>query len=97
MSELHICMSRKDEERVSFQRCPSCKRKKAQFYGWFQEWYGWALTCTECGEKFADGEWLERPWCPGWREQNILNALYDIGEMKNGNPNKQSSEKEEGR
>ena len=63
-------------------RCPSCKRKKAQFYGWFQEWYGWTLTCLECGEMFADGEWLDRPWEPGWREENILRALLDVDEME---------------
>lgn len=78
---VHVCLSRKDEEVVKTMRCPSCKRSRALFYGWRQDWYGWHLTCCDCGEQFADGEWLERPWCPGWREQNILKALFCIGEM----------------
>lgn len=53
------------------------------FYGWFQEWYGWHIACTECGEQWNDGEWCERPWKPGWREENILRALLSIDEMKN--------------
>ena len=81
MTEVHVCFSRKDDERVGFRRCPSCKRPKAQFYSWFQEWYGWHTTCCECGERFADGEWLDRPWLPGWREKNILKALLAIDEM----------------
>lgn len=82
MNDIHICFSRKDEESVKVRKCPSCEREDAQFYGWFQEWYGWNMTCTECGEQFADGEWLERPWRPGWREENILEALMAIDEMK---------------
>ena len=81
MSDIHICWSRKDEERIIFMRCPSCRRQNAKFYGWRQDWYGWTITCTECGEMFADGEWLERPWSPGWREENILKALLAIDEM----------------
>lgn len=82
MSDIHICYSRKDMEEVWVMRCPSCKRRKAKFYGWFQEWYGWHNTCLECGEQFADGKWLERPWCPGWREENILKSFLAIDDMK---------------
>jgi len=82
MSDIHICYSRKDIEDVFVQKCPSCERENAQFYAWAQEWYGWHLTCLECGEQFADGEWLERPWSPGWREKNILKAFLAIDEMK---------------
>ena len=82
MSEVHVCWSRKDMEHVTYRKCPSCERENAKFYGWQQAWYGWHLTCTECGEQFADGEWLERPWHPGWREENILKALLAIDEMK---------------
>lgn len=82
MSDIHILRSRKDMEDVFVMKCPSCERQEAQFYGWCQEYYGWYLTCTECGEQFADGEWLERPFYPGWREENILKALLAIDEIK---------------
>lgn len=81
MNSIHILRGRKDMEEVKTMKCPSCERAEAQFYGWFQEWYGWHLTCLECGEQFADGEWLERPWCAGWREHNILKALLAIDEI----------------
>lgn len=84
MNGIHICRGSKDEERVSYMKCPSCKREHAQFYGWRQDWYGWTITCTECGEKFSDGEWLERPWKAGWREENILKALECIDNLKKG-------------
>lgn len=61
MSELHICYSRKDGEARRVMFCPTCKRRR-RFYGWFQEWYGWTITCCHCGDKWADGERLERPF-----------------------------------
>ena len=83
VTTLHICRGHKDMEDVRVMKCPSCLREDAQFYGWFQEWYGWHLTCTECGEQFADGERLDRPWSPGWREINILKALLAIDGLIN--------------
>jgi len=53
--------------------CPSCTFR-ATMLGWFQEWYGWNVTCLHCGENWQDGEWSERPFAPGWRQHNIESA-----------------------
>lgn len=51
-------------------RCPSCTFR-ATHVGYFYEWYGWHVTCLRCGEQWQDGEWLERPFMPRWRQRNI--------------------------
>lgn len=78
---LHICFSRKDEERVLISKCPTCKRR-TKFYSWFQEWYGWHSTCLNCGDRWTDGEMLERPFERGWRKENILRAKECVKEMR---------------
>jgi hypothetical protein len=48
----------------------------------FQEWYGWMLTCTGCGEQWQDGEHGGREFRPGWRQESIRHArsvLASIG------------------
>lgn len=75
MSEglIHICFSRKDMESRRIQFCPTCKKRR-RFYGWFQEWYGWEITCLGCGDRWQDGELAERPFRPRWRQENIAEA-----------------------
>ena len=79
MNNVHINFARKDKENVSILKCHNC-HKRCRFYGWFQEWYGWHITCTGCGEQWADGEWLERPFRPRWRRDNIEQAKKSIKE-----------------
>lgn len=38
---------------------------------WHQPWYGSMFTCLRCGERWVDGEMLERPFAPRWRKDNI--------------------------
>ena len=60
--------------------CPTCKRdtlKLCQHY----EWYGWSVTCLECGERWEDGERLPRPFAPRWREKNIERAEKRIAAL----------------
>lgn len=80
MSEtIHICLSRKDDEKVSVEYCPVCKKRR-RFYSWFQEWYGWTSTCSGCGDRWTDGEMHERPFQRNWRKEEIESAKKDIKE-----------------
>jgi hypothetical protein len=48
----------------------------------FQEWYGWTVTCTGCGERWQDGEHGGREFRPRWRQESIRRAravLASIG------------------
>jgi hypothetical protein len=53
--------------------CPTCQWRTTHLEEW-REWYGWLLTCLACGDMWADGERLPRPFAPRWREQNIERA-----------------------
>ena len=53
--------------------CPSCTFRTTHV-GFFAEWYGWHVTCLNCGEEWQDGEWVERPFAPHWRQDNIAAA-----------------------
>lgn len=50
--------------------CPVCHRRSV-ILSWFTDWYGWDSTCLRCGDMWADGELLERPFARGWRKRNI--------------------------
>lgn len=59
----------------TMRRCPCCNRL-APFAGFSQEWYGPTWTCLRCGDSFADGERLPRPFARGWRKANIWRARH---------------------
>ena len=50
--------------------CSTCQRPR-RMLGLRYEWHGTTWTCAGCGDEWADGERLERPFCPGWRRKNI--------------------------
>lgn len=60
--------------------CPTCERPR-RMLGWFVEWYGTTWTCAGCGDQWADGERLERPFAPGWRRQNIERARAELAKL----------------
>lgn len=70
---VHIHWTRTHAARKIRRRCPTCE-KRTTFYCFFQEWYGWMVTCIACGERWEDGERLPRPFAPGWRKDNIRSA-----------------------
>ena len=72
--------SRHEKRRL---RCPNCQKRRT-FYCFFQEWYGWAVTCIGCGDMWTDGEHHPRPFEPGWRKRNIASARrnWEIQEPK---------------
>jgi len=70
---LTVCQPTIQEVKKWRRICRSCTFR-ATFLGWHQEWYGWHVTCLNCGEVWQDGEWGERPFERGWRQQNIAAA-----------------------
>jgi len=53
--------------------CSTCKVNR-NFCDWFQDWYGWTITCLACGDSWQDGERMERPFMRGWRKESIEHA-----------------------
>jgi hypothetical protein len=49
--------------------------------GWFVEWYGSEWTCAGCGDSWADGERLERPFAPGWRRRSIERVRAELKKL----------------
>ena len=74
---VHVCAPSADDVRAVRIRCHSCERLTG-FVIRHYEWYGWHLTCLRCGDQWADGERLERPFARGWRRRNIeaARSLY---------------------
>jgi len=70
---IHIHAPRPTKSMAKIQRCPTCKKRR-KFWGAFYEWYGWNITCLSCGERWQDGERLQRPFCPGWRKDSVKRA-----------------------
>lgn len=81
MNNLHVCFSRIDDSKVMILNCWNCKKRR-KMWGWFQEWYGWYVTCLGCGEQWADGEHIPRPFIPGWRKKNIEIAKKKMKERE---------------
>lgn len=48
--------------------CPCCGERH-RIIGMSQEWYDTIWTCCGCGDAWAGGELLPRPFRPGWRDQ----------------------------
>ncbi len=69
MTLVHINAPRAVDFGIRRARCPTCDRP-TRFVCFFYEWYGWGTTCLACGERWEDGEMLERPFVRGWREKS---------------------------
>jgi hypothetical protein len=50
--------------------CLDCG-EETEHFGVFTPWYGWSVTCTGCGRRWEDGEWMRLPFCRGAREMSI--------------------------
>lgn len=70
---ISICKPTIKITKVGISFCPTCKSRR-KFFGWFQDWYGWHITCLKCGDQWQDGERLERPFMPKWRQKSIESA-----------------------
>ena len=49
--------------------CPTCGRRR-RMAGLMAAWYPTVLGCTACGDAWAEGERMERPFAPGWRRRH---------------------------
>ena len=70
---LHIHAPLPCQRKCTRQVCPICKVRSV-FLSWFTDWYGWDSVCLRCGDQWADGELLPRPFARGWRQSNIEHA-----------------------
>lgn len=63
----------------TMRKCPECDRLRP-FAGFYQEWYGTTWTCLGCGDSFADGWRLDRPFMRGWRQKSVARGrrLWDL-------------------
>jgi hypothetical protein len=81
VTHIHINVARFSRTECAVVDCPTCQRPR-RMLARFQEWYGWMLTCTGCGEQWQDGEHGGREFRPGWRQESIRHArsvLASIG------------------
>jgi hypothetical protein len=71
--KLHICAPSPVATRLARVACDFCGCDRYHV-GFLFEWYGWHLICLRCGEESSGGEYLERPFAPGWRGKNKARA-----------------------
>ncbi|MCW2899777.1 MAG: hypothetical protein JWO67_2042 [Streptosporangiaceae bacterium] len=53
--------------------CPTCEQDR-RFSGEAAFWYSPIWTCLGCGDAWGDGERMERPFKPRWRQENRRRA-----------------------
>lgn len=77
MSEPHeiiICRPHYAEIKLSRSHCFCSEKRSRWMLCLFDPWRGWRQTCLRCGEQYGDGEQLQRPFKPRWRQENIQRA-----------------------
>ena len=57
-------------------KCPVCGERR-RIVGMSQEWYDTIWTCCGCGDSWAGGELLPRPFKRGWRDAARRKARRD--------------------
>jgi hypothetical protein len=67
---IHICWRNISKRKVEKQHCPTCESEQ-EFYCEFEEWYGWTVTCLNCGDRWMDGELCPRPFARAWRKESV--------------------------
>lgn len=53
--------------------CPTCRCNR-RFAGLLYVWYDATWTCCHCGDSWAGGERMQRPFLKGWRRRAIEQA-----------------------
>jgi hypothetical protein len=69
----HLNVPRYDSIFIRRFNCPTCKKERYSLTV-SQEWYGVRTICLKCGEQWGDGERMERPFMPKWRQKSIEEA-----------------------
>ena len=73
MTLLHINRPRYIEVKQPAIFCTTCQARRRQLCT-LEAWYGVYRTCLTCGERWGDGERLERPFARGWRQDSVRRA-----------------------
>ena len=77
MTSVAICCANVDDAGLETRYCPTCKTERG-FLLVHYEWYGWDETCLFCGDRWADGQMIERPFLRGWRAQHVADAMRTV-------------------
>jgi hypothetical protein len=56
--------------------CPTCRGRRRTVVR-LALWYDPVVTCCGCGDSWAGGELVERPFMRGWRKQAVERAVRD--------------------
>lgn len=66
-------------QRRRFDLCPACKTADSWIVTAHASSGYWPPihACTNCGDRWSDGERLERPFRRGWRQQSVNAAQQD--------------------
>lgn len=68
LSGVTLCRTTTIALRRMITRCPTCECKTEMVIQFPNNpFYGPTIGCTKCGESWADGERLPRPFYRGWR------------------------------
>lgn len=76
-----ICAPDPDSWRLRMLACSTCGKRRKMLVTHY-EWYGSYVTCLTCGERWADGERMARPFSPGWRKKNVERARKFIASRR---------------
>lgn len=57
--------------------CPTEGRRRRMVREYGSLWYADTLTCLGCGDAWAGGERMPRPFARGWRKERITRARRD--------------------
>ena len=76
-----LCRPTITARRVRILRCPTCARRR-RMWAWFQEYYGWHITCLTCGDAWQDGEMCPRSFARGWRAASVAAARRMMAEAR---------------
>lgn len=66
-------------------RCAGARRRVVSSWP-SSPYYGPHFTCCHCGDQWGDGELMERPFRPGWRDENTARAKRLWATSKTGWP-----------
>lgn len=73
MSYVHIHAPPSLTRQIKRLDCPTCDVPRPMII-YTYEWYGASITCLGCGERWQDGEMMQRPFMPRWRDKSVTEA-----------------------
>jgi len=77
IGNVHLYAPDPVNEECALLPCPTCERARRMHVVHY-EWHGALVTCCGCGERWSDGEMIERPFARGWRDYNRTKAIRAV-------------------